>query len=101
MGVVDGGPRSKAEGRFWGFDVPIHLISLNEVFLRATSKSANILKAALRRHHIANVLQVFKSGAVFDALHQRRATSNESVNNSGIIQIAVVIPSPYLHCIFR
>jgi len=47
------------------------------------SKSANILKAAPQRCRISKMLQLFKGGAVFDALHQRVCYFPMSVSNSG------------------
>jgi len=35
--------------------------------LHANFKSANILKIALRRHHISKALQLFQGGSVFNA----------------------------------
>jgi len=37
--------------------------------LHPSSKSANILKAALRSRRISKALQLFKGGLVFDAVH--------------------------------
>jgi len=39
--------------------------------LHPISKSVNILQVAFQRHHISKALQLFKGGAVFDALHWR------------------------------
>jgi len=39
--------------------------------LHSNPKSANILKAALQSRRTSKALQLFKGGAVFDALHQR------------------------------
>ena len=63
----------QTEGAVLGVWRPHSLISLNGVFLYATpnSKSANILKASLRRSPNANALQLFKSSSVFDALYRR------------------------------
>jgi len=47
------------------------LSTLTEGVLHPNSKSANILKAALRRCRISKVRQLFKGSAVFYALHRR------------------------------
>jgi len=50
--------------------------------LHPNSKSADILKATLLIRDILKVLQLFRGGSVFDALHQRVRYFKTSVDNS-------------------